>query len=340
MVDNISHAKKPTTLASWVLLVAEAIESYGFDSKNLFHSVGLDLDSLKKPSVRIPASLMVDIWQKSIELTKDPYIALAVANISKPTAFSALGMALAASQNIYDAMQRCARYSSLVNDGSVTSVEENEGEVAFKIVKKNKNRSQEYFPGVEAMLGCMFNLACSISSNTLRAKAVYFEHDFKADKKPFEDFFKCPVFFSSSSNKMVFDRKDIFEQNAFSNSLLTITLDEWIEDQLTTLSKDILSSRVIKYLLKHMAYGEIDLHKVSNELALSPRLLQRKLKDEGTSYTKLLDDCRCKLALKLISHNKMSLTEITYILGFSDQSNFSRAFKRWTGIAPQLYKGG
>ena len=325
-------------MASWALLVAQAIESYGVDSKKLFHSVGLDLESLKKPSERISTSLMVDIWQKSIELTKDPYIALKVVRKSKPTAFSALGMALAASKNIYDAMQRTSRYSSLINDDAVTSVEESEDEVAFRIIRKNKNRSQEYFPGVEAMLGCMFDLACSFSSNTLRAKAVYFEHDFKADKKPFEEFFKCPVFFLSDSNRIVFNKGDVFEQNTFSNALLTITLDEWIEDQLTTLNKDILSSRVIKYLLKNMAYGEIDLHKVSREFSLGPRLLQRKLKDEGTSYTKLLDDCRCKLALKLISHNKMSLTEITYILGFSDQSNFSRAFKRWTGIAPQLYK--
>ncbi len=73
-------------------------------------------------------------------------------------------------------------------------------------------------------------------------------------------------------------------------------------------------------------------------MALSPRMLQRRLKEEGTSYTELLDDCRHKLAVKLISHNKLALSEVTYILGFSDQSNFSRAFKRWTGTSPHQYR--
>ncbi len=340
MVDQPLLQKEPSSLGSWALVAAQAIDSYGLDSPQIFKQVGVNLADIKKPNARLPTSAMVRVWQLAIELSEDPYIALRVAKFFSPTAFSALGMALATSENVYDALQRASRYSRIISDCSRTSLTESEQEVAFRVDLKYANQAQVYYPGVEAIFTSMFNLLRTVAGKGFNAKGVYFKHTFMGDIKPFEDFFDCPVYFSSIHNEMVFDKQHIFDEQLFSNSALTLTLDEWVEEYLSKFNKILISTQVKEYLLKHLAHGKIDLPSISSALALSTRMLQRKLKDEGVSYSELLDECRQKMALKMITHNKLPLAEVSYILGFSDQSNFSRAFKRWTGTSPNMYRLG
>jgi len=340
MVDQTLLQKEPSTLGSWALVAAQAIDSYGLDSVQIFKQVGVNLADIKKPNVRLPTSAMVRVWQLAIELSEDPYIALRVAKFFSPTAFSALGMALATSENIYDALQRASRYSRIISDSSCTSFIENDQEVIFKVELKYANQSQAYYPGVEAIFTSLFNLLRAMAGGDFNAKAVYFKHAFMGDIKPFEDFFGCPVYFSSLNNQIVFNKQQLFGEQLFSNSVLTSTLDEWIEDYLSKFNQILISTQVKEYLLKHLAHGKIDLPSISRSLALSSRMLQRKLKEEGTCYSELLDECRQKMALKMIGHNKLPLAEVSYILGFSDQSNFSRAFKRWTGTSPNMFRTG
>jgi AraC-like DNA-binding protein len=77
---------------------------------------------------------------------------------------------------------------------------------------------------------------------------------------------------------------------------------------------------------------------IADALHLSRRSLQRRLKEEGTSYTQVLDETRRQLAAQYVRHSRLSINEITYLLGFSEPSNFSRAFRRWTGASPTAYR--
>jgi AraC-like DNA-binding protein len=72
---------------------------------------------------------------------------------------------------------------------------------------------------------------------------------------------------------------------------------------------------------------------------MSPRSLQRKLAAEGVAYRKLVDAVRRELAESYLAAGNFTLTEISYLLGFSSQAAFSRAFKRWVGLSPQEFRG-
>lgn len=339
MQDDTLLPKTPTSLGSWILLIVQAIDSYGLDSKTIFSEAGINLDDVKKPHARIPTNLMAKVWERAVNESNDPYIALNVAAQFKPTVFSALGMSLAASRHAFDAIKRAAKYSQIISDGSLTELEEIDDELHFYL----KPRPPLTIPvnkfGIESIFGSMHTVLKSIAGNDFHPKHVIFQHDFKGSIEPYVAFFNCPVSFNGSRNRMIFNQSDLFKEQAFSNSTLTSTLDNWIEEHLFSYKEELLATKVKKYILKHLASQSVDQTTIAKAFAMSPRVLQRRLKEEGTNYSELLDDCRHILAIKLISQNKLPLSEVTYMLGFSDQSNFSRAFKRWTGTTPNHYKG-
>jgi len=328
----------PSSIGSWALMVAQIIESYGIDSQAIFDDVGVNLDGLRKNNARIANTKIHEIWQQAQSLSNDPYITLKLAQNMKPCAFDTLGMALSVSQHVYDALKRLVRYAKYLNNGPEFVLNENSTEVSLLLQLKGPQYPEFSSLNSEALIGSMYHVLHSIAGDNFRLKAIYFEHEFTHDKKPFEDFFQCPVYFSANRYEIIFDKEGLFSEFAFANSVLTSTLDDWIEEHLSKFNDELISYKVQKYLLKHLAYDDIDQNNVADHLNLSPRMLQRKLKEEGVSYTELLDSCRQKLAFKLISDETIPLSELTFILGFTDQSNFSRAFKRWSGSTPHQYR--
>jgi AraC-like DNA-binding protein len=87
-----------------------------------------------------------------------------------------------------------------------------------------------------------------------------------------------------------------------------------------------------------MRDGDPTLTQVARKIALSPRTLQRRLKDYGTDFKRLVDDTRRRLSLNYLKNPEHTFTEIAYLLGYSEASAFNRAFKRWTGATPSDYR--
>ena len=100
---------------------------------------------------------------------------------------------------------------------------------------------------------------------------------------------------------------------------------------------DSVAARVRALLLKAMPSGDLDQDGVARALHQSASTLQRRLREEGTSFQRLLDATRREQALAYLKEGRHSLADITFLLGFADQSNFTRAFRRWTGKTPRQY---
>ncbi len=329
--------QSPTTLGSWVLLVAQSIDSYGLDSHALCEEAGFKLADVNMNETRIPTAMMMNLWKIAVHKTQDPYIAIRVAQFFKSTAYSALGLSMSASRNVYEAIRRCVRYSHFVSEGTTASLEETENEVAFILTAKPEFRSLTHIYGISATLCCMVQSFRELNGNAVRIKAVHFEKSLES-KKPFEKFFGCPVYYGASSNKIVIEKKYALSEQVFSNAELSCSLDEWIEAYLSKISQDRLSTRIKKYFNKQLGYAELEQSEVARHFALSTRMLQRKLSQEGCTYKQILNEFRKDHAIKLITQYKLPLAQVSLLVGFNDQSNFTRAFKRWTGTTPNKYR--
>jgi AraC-like DNA-binding protein len=110
--------------------------------------------------------------------------------------------------------------------------------------------------------------------------------------------------------------------------------DQLNMDYLAKLREGSLVHRVKAGIIDSLPSGPVANEKVARELGMSVRSLQRRLAEAGTSFRDLLDTSRQEMAQSYIREPEIELVEIAFLLGFSDQSAFSRAFKRWTGNSP------
>jgi AraC-like DNA-binding protein len=102
--------------------------------------------------------------------------------------------------------------------------------------------------------------------------------------------------------------------------------------------RDEFTSRVRTIIVKGLAIGEATLDEVARHLAITPRTLQRRMNERDETFKSVLDEVRRGLALTYIAQPSIDLAELAYLLGFSDQTAFQRAFKKWTGTSPGKYK--
>ncbi len=114
--------------------------------------------------------------------------------------------------------------------------------------------------------------------------------------------------------------------------------DRIAEQYIETLDPHKVASQVKRLLIALLPSGKADQELVSSRLNRSMSTLQRQLQAEGLSYRDVMESTRRSLDENYLQDKKHSLAQIAYLLGFSDQSNFSRAFKRWTSMSPKQYQ--
>jgi AraC-like DNA-binding protein len=148
----------------------------------------------------------------------------------------------------------------------------------------------------------------------------------------------CPVDFGTEEDSFTLARGDVDAPLPSSNREIAATLDRILAQQLAQLDKTNVVARCQASLLEQLSSGELSEEDMAQQLNMSRRTLQRKLAEAETTYQQLVDATRRDLALRYIENPNQSITDITFMLGFSQQSAFTRAFRRWTGYAPTEYR--
>jgi AraC-like DNA-binding protein len=151
-------------------------------------------------------------------------------------------------------------------------------------------------------------------------------------------YFRCPLHFDAPANRLTL-KTEIMDKRLASDSPQLAQLNDQIMIQyLAQLDKENIVARVKAVIIEKMPSGKVTDQAIAEALYMHARSLQRKLKDEGTTFKTLLNDVRQELAYQYIRDSRLNVNEISFLLGFSDISSFSRAFKRWTGEPPSAYR--
>jgi AraC-like DNA-binding protein len=326
-----------STISSWALLVARALDAGGHDSRAIFESAGLDPAKLNDPDARYPIDGMGRLWRLAAQVTRDPYFGLTTANHWHPTTLSALGYSWMASDSLRDALVRMSRYGRIVSTVADMALEESDENFAFRL-QSRLPRVEVPNEAVDAALATLVKM-CRMSYgedfHPLRVATIRPEFD---DPTRYLNFFRAPVEFSAESNVLYFSKISLEEHLPTANPRLARINDKVITEYLAQFDKRSTATRVRAKLIDLLAAGHVTQQDVADSLHMSLRTLQRKLSEEQTSYKDLLGETRKELANQYLREAHLSVSEVTYLLGFSEPSNFARAFKRWTGHTPSEFR--
>ncbi|MCP4408851.1 MAG: AraC family transcriptional regulator [Gammaproteobacteria bacterium] len=325
-----------TTISSWALPIWKALDASGIDAHHLFEDAGLDPHKLRDPSARYSAKRMTKLWRLAVAATADPCFGLSVEQFWHPTTLHALGYSWMASENLLEALQRTVRYFRIVTNAGYGCLEETPASFRFSLHSYPKaDAAPEALDAGMAMIIDMSRKAYGSNMNPLR---VILQRSEPGCKEKFEAFFKAPIVFSGDENALYLSKERLKEQLPTANAELVRVNDFVITEYLARFDRNAIAMRARAYLIDKLSSGEITEESLAKALNLSLRSFQRRLRQEGMTYKELVADTRQELAMMYIKNSQLSFSEITFLLGFSEPSSFSRAFKRWRGESPSEYR--
>jgi AraC-like DNA-binding protein len=327
----------PTALAMTLVPLRETLPEYGLDFAHFAHLVGIDPDLLSRPNARCPSARVQRLWRLAASASGDPLFGLRTGAHMRPGIFHALGLGIVSSTSVLAALRRIERYSSIVSTDGRFVLVRREPLVSLE----TRSSDLTVLPGT-AYLDAAAVAICRILSQCAGPSAtplmVRLPHDRPdAPMAPYREAFGCPVEFDAPEAAFVFDAQAAAQAVLSGNPDLAAEADRLAARYMEGIAPDTAAARVRAQLLKAMPAGDVDQQGIARALNQSTSTLQRRLREEGTSYQQLLDATRRELALDYLKSGRHSLADITFLLGFADQSNFTRAFRRWTGKTPRQY---
>ncbi|WP_250656114.1 AraC family transcriptional regulator [Alkalimarinus coralli] len=338
MINNTTAItqEQPSTIASWAKVVCNAIDAREVDSVKLLALADISPELLNNPEGRIPVSKMSRLWTLAVEATGDEAFGLSIPGFVQPTTFHALGFSLMVSASLRDAWQRTQRYYQVVSDVLDIKIKDGCSESALCYVRiPGKAYAKE---AIDAFVATMVRLSDDITANSAIPTKILLERKKPVQNRQFEALFPCDVYFEAGCNEIYYKNEDLDQPLPTANLAIALKNDEVVQNYLSSLLNQSLVKQVTEKIIALMAMGEPSQELIAKELNISSRQLQRKLKDESSSFRGLLENVRKDFAKNYLAQSQQSIIEIAYQLGFQDPSNFTRAFKRWFGVSPSTFR--
>lgn len=323
-----------STLAAWSATIARALDSQGLDGTAIAARAGISAKVLGDPEGRVPREALTNLWQLAVAETGDPAFGLLVARHTLQTTFHALGYAVLASATLREAIERIIRYRRLIGDIIRLRLDD-DGDVARFVIDVSAGGGIVPWEAVDACIAVSVRQARQLIGNPdFRPVSISLQRPRPTDPTPYEQAFRTPIFFAEASAFITYRREDLDRRLHSANAELARRNDEVAAAYVERLAERPVLAKAKQALVEIMPSGAPTKTRVAKRMATSPRSLQRVLAAEGTSFSDLLVEVRLMLAKNYLDERRLPVTEIAFLLGFADTSAFSRAFRRWTGVAP------
>lgn len=321
-----------TGLSGWVLAIARTLDSVGVAHHRIFSELAMDSERLKNGASRYTQEQVSSLWHSAIRETEDPHFGLKVAANIRPSSFHVVGYAMNCSATLGHALQRFSRYAKLISSSATVDLEEGGGQARLRF----RFETGGLPPCDQAMDTVLAGIVCLSSwlvGSQVRPIEVRFQHSCPTNLEEYGRVLNCPVVFEQTEDSVIFHASDLDRPILSADENLASILDGMAINQLAELSGRF-SRKVRECLLKEFATGEVSKARTASLMHMTERTLLRRLKDEGTTFQDVLDALRAELACEQLRRSDVTVQEVSTMLGFSDASTFSRAFKRWTGRRP------
>ncbi len=309
--------------------VAAAVGPAGIDA--FWGATDLTPQILADDDARLSAAQFCVAWSEGIRLSGDPRLALRIAASMPSGAFGIVEYVCRSAPTLGAALRQWVRYLNLLDD-AVTVALVVEGDRAYLRVERE---SEAPAPASHELCWALVaRQARELCAAPFRMISVDLAHRAPGDVAPYRAWFEAPVVFGAEYTQLVMPAVALDASLVSSDPKLLAILTRAADELGRKVSTDPTLTAQIKRVLRETLRSDgASIEYVAGKLGLTGRSLQRRLKDEGTAFQTIREAVRHELAQRYLDDN-LSISEISFLLGFSEPSAFFRAFKRWTGKTP------
>ena len=329
--------KAPPLIASnSTVAMVRAAEARGIQTADLLAEAGLTREYLEDPDTRLPGPTVLTIWNALRERTGDPGLQLA-APAALPFGAYLIDHLAAASATLGDGVIRFARFFGLIADGVALEVcRGNAGHCLCLTAADGGMVPPVYVDYVFAALVSRVRMRIRPD---LRVSRLELRQPEPACAAAYRDLFRAPVRFGAKADRLCFSEQEWHAPTLDPDASLARLLENHAR---------ILAARIphapgdfktgVQQAIAASPVEGGSAEDIARVLHVSVRTLQRKLGEIGTTFREVSETVRGHLAEGYLADPAVSIVEVAFMLGFSDQSSFNRAFRRWTGESPGRWR--
>jgi len=333
-------AKAPPTIAATsTLAMVRTAKARGVETGDLLAAAGLTPEFLEDPDARIPGPTVMAVWDALRERAGDPALQLAAPATLPFGAYRVIDYLVATSATVGDGIERFARFFRLIADAVSLGIARDEREHCLCLATADGGAVPPVY--VDYVFAALVSRIRMRIRPDLEVCRVELRQPEPPAASPYREVFRAPVQFGAVADRLCFSVEQWDSQTEQADAALALVLEE--------------HARILAQRLPEVAAGfGADVQKtiaaappeagsaeaVARALNVSVRTLQRKLVAHGTTFREVSETVRGRLAEGYLADPKVSIAEVAFLLGFSDQSSFNRAFRRWTGESPGRWRRG
>ncbi len=324
-------------LTNYLSNIIEFAVSRGASRERVLRAAGLSRRTLEDPEARIPAEQFMAVIQAAIDHSGQPALMLQLGWQLRVTSHGILGYAAMSSATLAEALTLATKYVQTRTPLLVANVSV-KGDTAVLHVDEAAVLAEGRRGLIELCVGALSSVAMFLTDDRFRVRRLLLPYAEPPYLGEYRKIFDCPILFDSEATEIHFNAGLLGMKLPFADEAAKKLAAQRCEEELTALAaSDDLEQQIRARLLK--ASGAMpSLDEAARQLGLSARTLRRRLKAMDTSYQRILNNVREELAVQYLRTTRMTVSQIADRLGYSDQSNFGRAFKGWTGRSPQDFR--
>lgn len=330
--------EKTTVQAAFVHALFHEVLELGFDAPRLVARSGFDPGKHPDLDGRLPHAVYLQLWQAVLEQADDPGFALKLGASVDPRQMGILGSVVLSCRTLAEVGQQFIRHARLLNSLYRVEAAVQDQRFVYRYVADCPPELEAGF--VETHFAAAISLCRLLADTDIVPLEMRFRYPEPAHVKQYQALFGAALRFNQNDNAMLLDvcvmELPVAQHNPYTNTLASRHAAMLLE-QLER--ADSLLGRVQQHIMDTLSTGA-GIESCATALNMTPRTLQRKLREEGSSFQDLQEAMRRKLAFDYLSQPfpYIPIVEVALLLGYSEPSAFHRAFKRWSGVSAAAYR--
>jgi len=331
------EAEQGSGLARLVSMVLDRAARCGFSREDLVRQARLDEAQLRDPDHRIPISGAIRLWRVIANHTTQPTIGLRLGKDVQARELGLVGYVMACSKTLGDALKRLDRYDRIVSD--TLNVELDAAVDGTWVRLHVESPLRAFRPAADARVAALVSVCRELVAGRIDPVTVRLPYRRPVHTAEYDEFFRAPLEFGSLATAFLLRAADLERGVAQCDETLAGYLDRLAQQLLAPIAeRPTVREQIRRRLWADLPDGVPELGTLARGLGMSRRTLQRRLRDDGTTFHQVLVEFRREAAPALLGDGRLAVSEVAFLLGYEDPSSFQRAFRAAFGVSPRMFR--